>query len=240
MNEEQQRIIERIKKCLALAESDNPNEAATALRQAQALMRKHAINESDLVAREISCEEVEEPSSSKTKPPTWEASLVQIIGSAFGCRAVASRPDSKTQHMKYKYVGLSVNAQAASYTATVMIRQLHQARKRFLERIRNEVRLYGGTLRVAQTNQAGEVFCIGWVEAVRSHVTAFANETKIEAAIEEQFLVITQGRVAKTQSRKIEGNFGGAWAAGEKAGSSVSLHQGVGTRAQEVPALQYS
>ncbi|WP_018608173.1 DUF2786 domain-containing protein [Uliginosibacterium gangwonense] len=237
MNEEQQRIIERIKKCLALAESDNPNEAATALRQAQALMRKYAINESDLVAREISCEEVEEPSSSKTKPPTWEASLIQIIGSAFGCRAIASRPDSRAQCMKYKYVGLSVNAKAASYTATVLLRQLLQARKRFLENIRNEVRLYGGTLRVAQTNQAGEVFCIGWVEAVRSHITAFANETKIEAAIEEQVLAITQGRSTKTHTRKIEGNFGGAWAAGERAGGEVSLRQGVGAGQRE-PVLR--
>ena len=34
MNEQQRDIIERIKKCLALAKSSNPNEAATALRQA--------------------------------------------------------------------------------------------------------------------------------------------------------------------------------------------------------------
>lgn len=237
MNEEQQRIIERIKKCLALAESDNPNEAATALRQAQALMRKHEISESDLVAREISSEEVEEPSSSKTKPPTWEATLMQVIGTAFGCRAIAWRHNSKEAHLQYRYIGLRVNAQAASYTATVLLRQLRQARTRFVQKIRNEVRLYGGTLRVSQTNQAAEVFSIGWVEAVRTHVTAFANDTKIEAAIEEQVLAITQGRSAKTLTRKIEGNFGGAWAAGERAGGDITLRQGVG-EGQREPVLQ--
>ncbi|WP_252473542.1 DUF2786 domain-containing protein, partial [Microbulbifer okhotskensis] len=33
-------ILRKIKRCLALAKSSNPNEAATALRQAQTLMQK--------------------------------------------------------------------------------------------------------------------------------------------------------------------------------------------------------
>lgn len=37
------KILAKIKKCLALASSSNPNEAATALRQARALMEKHGV-----------------------------------------------------------------------------------------------------------------------------------------------------------------------------------------------------
>ena len=36
-----ERALEKIKKCLALAESPNPNEAESALRQARKLMEKY-------------------------------------------------------------------------------------------------------------------------------------------------------------------------------------------------------
>ena len=38
------KILGKIKKCLALSGSSNPNEAATALRQAHALMAKHGVS----------------------------------------------------------------------------------------------------------------------------------------------------------------------------------------------------
>ena len=45
---DQEKIIDKIKKCLALAKSDNPHEAATALRQAQKLMEQHNLTEQDI------------------------------------------------------------------------------------------------------------------------------------------------------------------------------------------------
>ena len=45
MNADLDPIIGKIKKCLSLSQSDNPHEAASALRQAQALMRKHGLDE---------------------------------------------------------------------------------------------------------------------------------------------------------------------------------------------------
>lgn len=38
---ERERVIRKIKRCLALGESSNPNEAEMAMRQAQALMRTY-------------------------------------------------------------------------------------------------------------------------------------------------------------------------------------------------------
>lgn len=43
-----ERAIRKIKHCLALAQSANENEAATALRQAQALMREYRLTEMDV------------------------------------------------------------------------------------------------------------------------------------------------------------------------------------------------
>lgn len=41
--------IEKIRKCLALAKSANEHEAAAALRQAQALMRKYGVEDGDIL-----------------------------------------------------------------------------------------------------------------------------------------------------------------------------------------------
>lgn len=43
-----ERVIRKIKRCLALSQSASENEAATAMRQAQALMRAHQLTETDV------------------------------------------------------------------------------------------------------------------------------------------------------------------------------------------------
>ena len=45
---ERARVLKRLKKILALSESDNPGEAATALHQARVLMQKYELQESDV------------------------------------------------------------------------------------------------------------------------------------------------------------------------------------------------
>ena len=43
-----ERVIRKIKRCLALSKSSNENEAATAMRQAQALMREYRLTEMEV------------------------------------------------------------------------------------------------------------------------------------------------------------------------------------------------
>ena len=43
-----ERVIRKIKRCLALSASSNETEAATAMRQAQALMREYRLTELDV------------------------------------------------------------------------------------------------------------------------------------------------------------------------------------------------
>ena len=45
---DKQKVLEKIKKCLALGESANEHEAAQAIRQAQILMKKYGISEMDV------------------------------------------------------------------------------------------------------------------------------------------------------------------------------------------------
>lgn len=72
-------IIRKIKACLALAGSDNPHEAAAAMRQAKKLMAQHGIGESMLdVSRTVL-------NTRYARPPAWFGSLGFAVGQAFGC-----------------------------------------------------------------------------------------------------------------------------------------------------------
>lgn len=47
------KTLSKIKKCLALSSSDNPHEAAAAMRQAKALMDKHGVSANHITMSEI-------------------------------------------------------------------------------------------------------------------------------------------------------------------------------------------
>lgn len=66
-------ILRKIKACLRLAASSNPNEAASALRQAQAMMRAHGITHAE--ALNVDMAEVDTRYRGRCLPPrssSWQ------------------------------------------------------------------------------------------------------------------------------------------------------------------------
>ena len=55
---DKQAILEKIKKCLALSKSANEHEAAQAMKQAQALMKKYEVDAVDVALSEVSEKEL--------------------------------------------------------------------------------------------------------------------------------------------------------------------------------------
>lgn len=51
---DKEKVLDKIKKCLALGRSANEHEAAQALRQAQALMEKYKVNAEDIALSKVS------------------------------------------------------------------------------------------------------------------------------------------------------------------------------------------
>ena len=84
-----ERAIRKIKHCLALAQSANENEAATALRQAQALMREYRLTEMDVKLSDVG--EVESQFTRAERLPVWERNLAGSVANAFGCTSLYSR-----------------------------------------------------------------------------------------------------------------------------------------------------
>lgn len=50
---DKEKVLDKIKKCLALGKSANEHEAAQALKQAQALMPKYEISDADVALSDI-------------------------------------------------------------------------------------------------------------------------------------------------------------------------------------------
>lgn len=113
------KILDKIKKCLALASSANEHEAAAALRQAQKLMEQHGLTDQDVLASQAS--EAGAKAGAVTKPAQWEATLAARIANAFGCELVFSRRTWTTA--EWRFIGAGSAPEVATYAYQVLLRQ---------------------------------------------------------------------------------------------------------------------
>lgn len=168
-----QKIISKIQKCLRLAESGNANEAALALKQAQALMRKYDIREQDVQAYQIT--ESAAHSGGYYNPPYWALALSELIAEAFDCRVyVARRNEAQPQ---FRFIGLEHTASVAAYSFTVLYRQLRKARREFM--------LSLGLADRHETRRRGNIFAQAWLFQIARVVSEFVGNPGTQATIDE-------------------------------------------------------
>src|SRR5690554_2478836 len=162
------KIIDKIRKCLQLANSSNPNEAATALRQAQKLMEKHGVSSGDVQLADISSEAT--ALSRARKQSLHLVMLVQLIEKAFGVRSLV---DS----MKYGFgpwrsnvvfIGFDAQPKIATYAFEVLRKRLAADRKRFL--LEQSTKRHNRIRKIRLADSYAE----GWVMAVRRTGQEFA------------------------------------------------------------------
>lgn len=216
------RVIDKIKKCLALAGSDNEHEAAQALKHAQALMRRYGVDEASIADADLLEADVPARSASAKRPSAWEAHLLSLVGKTFGCLLTFTSSVRKGSRApgRYTYIGLHTQAAVAAYTATVLLRELRAARKRHIaaEKLRR------GTLKRREVTRLGDAFCAGWLSRVEQQVTAFANPKNVEAAIGARMARRCGEREAKPG--KFAKRYDAAsLEAGLAAGEAVRLHR---------------
>ncbi|BAQ75113.1 uncharacterized protein POS17_3419 [Pseudomonas sp. Os17] len=144
MTEQQQdeskleRVIRKIKRCLALSQSSNENEAATAMRQAQSLMREYRLTEMDVRLSDVG--EVESEMSRAKRRPTWDRNLGSVIGEAFSVRSFSRRrwctATSRVVECEM-YVGINPGQQIAMYAYETLLAKLTQARREYVAKVRS-------------------------------------------------------------------------------------------------------
>ena len=162
---ERERVIRKIKRCLALGESSNPNEAEMAMRQAQALMRTYRLSEADLDADAVNSEQRD---TGLVRLSEWQRMLASAAAKAFGCRLLMSHV--RGGPVQFSFVGMMPAAELAAYAYDALLVQIKAARKAL---------------------QADD-FCHGWVYAVLAKIDKFSEDNTISASQEHALMVIEQ------------------------------------------------
>ena len=207
-----EQAMKKIRKCLALAGSSNPHEAAAAMRQAQRLMRKYGIDEE---AVELSQVEQHGASVAARSAPGWVVMLADVAAEAFSCRIFFKRRNIE----QAIFMGVGAQPQVASYAFTILRRQLAADRQKFYRKTRGK-----RANRIGRSDQ----FAFAWIAAVSDELLRFAD--KVPAIVDQAFAMTERELGLVTMKPKQHGNGQidlTALAAGERAGSKVRLRQGV-------------
>ena len=171
------KALSKIKKCLALAASPNPHEAAAALRQAQKLMDEYGLTMTDVSLADVTEAKAQARTVDLVK---WEAMLSKAVALAFGCEVYSCLnakigPDFRRMRQRdYVFVGVGAAAEVASYAYDVLARQCAKDR-------RTHISKQPKTCKPKTKTARGDAFAEGWVHGVREKLERFGGAERPKA-----------------------------------------------------------
>lgn len=246
-----ERAIRKIKHCMALSQRANENEAATALRQAQALMREYRLTEMDVKLSDVG--EVESQFTRNERRPMWDRQLSGAVAEVFGCTALSSRQWCETKNRiveRASFVGVNPAQHIALYAYETLLTKLTLARKNYASGVRS------GKYRSSYSAEtAGDHFALAWVGQVYGKLLALVPkgeedptpksdgrdlvtvETHDKTLIAEYLSDKGVGKARKARETELDM---AAQIAGMLAGSRVELNAGLTGGAESLPQLQAS
>ncbi|QIW15831.1 hypothetical protein A4G20_05550 [Pasteurellaceae bacterium RH1A] len=222
MSQEQDRILRKIKKLLALGQSSNPFEAAKALEMAQKLMTENGLNQNDVVFSEHNGK-----AKFAIKTPRYVQLLAGVICKAFGVEAYFSNHygGAGEDKMHMVFFGKDERPQVASYCFDVLYRQLQKARKDFNAQQSKRLKR---TTQIARADH----FCEGWVAGVNEVVKAFVSSPEEQEELERAYRQLSEKRQFNEAAVRKAGDgkerYGSeSRLAGYEQGKQVQLNHGV-------------
>lgn len=174
--DEKKRVLRRLKKVLALSESSNPGEAAAALHQADAMMKKYGVTSLDA---EISSVEESESSLTSAEISKWETALFGVVAASLGVSAFISGYKKVTglrrPRAKIIFVGEGYRAEVAVYAFETLRRKLRKDLKTSFDEILSHANVAEDARRFVKVSaQQRDAYAYSWCRAVRSKVEALA------------------------------------------------------------------
>jgi Protein of unknown function (DUF2786) len=122
---ERERILDRLTKLLAMSKSPNSNEAATAKRMADSLMKKHRLTKAD-VSSYAPAGFYERPMGSKGFETVWKFTLVTATARFCGCEAISLQVGARR---KIRIVGERENVDQAAELFLSLLKTLVELEK---------------------------------------------------------------------------------------------------------------
>lgn len=211
MNKE--KILDKIKKCLALSKSANEHEAAQALKQAQALMEKYEVNAVDIALSEVSEQGADRRMA--VKLAEWQWAVANMISEVFGCKCYQ-------QGDAMVFYGLGNRAEIASYAFDVVYRQISAARRGFLKTCRAR--------KPSNRTYLADQFCNGWMMGAWETVKKFEMSDEEKAIMDgyekKEHPDMVEARTRDAKSSILQGSTMEyeALVQGMESGKQVQLH----------------
>jgi hypothetical protein len=217
-----EKIVDRIRKLLALAESANVNEAAAAMSQAQRLMTEHQISEADLEEPGIEIGQEILFDDGKTRVPNWRKRLALDIAQANTCAILMHR--DKKRRWRIDIVGAAMNVEVVKFLFAYCCSEIERLAAQESKRLARPGRSWLTSFRF------GAAYSIG------KRIKASAEAAKVNASEGVQLVLRSQMDQVKdfvddvsdgtTKSRHRPDP--AATAAGYAAGDTVNLDHGKG------------
>ena len=176
------RILDKIQKCLALAESNNPHEAAQALKQAKKLMELYNIHESELAILDITeSDPIKFKSGKLLKIKDYEHTLFNLINLLFGVKTLI-RSDKVNSGNYCIFIGNKTDILVAEYAVAMLLRLIKTARKKYLTELGEIEEQKYEWLRMTphQRQKSANDYCSGWILGVYQELKSLAKYRGIE------------------------------------------------------------
>jgi len=185
-------ILRKIKRCMDLSKSSNPNEAATAFKQMQALMNKYGVTQAEILASDVV--ERETKLNVKKRPARWVLNLHSVIGQALDCHGLVR--SGGYEKVRLIYLGVGSAPEIATYAFEVLHRALIKDRKVFIDE--NLWRF-----KTSNKTKHADAFCEGWVSSVYSKVKNLSPNSEVEEKVKayQQGMKNFSGNEFKCKSR---------------------------------------
>lgn len=168
--ENKEKYLAKIKKLLNLAKKNtNANESASAMRQAQNLMREHNLSATDVDLMEIGEASSSGAPTNAESIPKYMGCLAEIICCAFGVRCYHTYKSGYLRMPKriVTFYGPNERPQIAAYSFDVLSRQMMKARSEYRATLRKSIKT---STKIARA----DTFCEGWVEGAYRLIIDFA------------------------------------------------------------------
>jgi hypothetical protein len=223
-----EKVLDKIKKLLALGQSDNPNEAAEAMKKARELMQQNQVSMQDVELSSIG-EYMVSMANMSEKQPAWHVMLINIVAGSFGVEPLIA---GYKGNPILKFIGLKNRIEVAAYCYTVLSRKIVAERKHFISTLSKRMKTANKTIK-------GDVFCRGWVLGVADNVSILARDDRERQLIDEYMEKQHPDRfMSKSRPAKKNAHLD-ALIAGMAAGSDEQIHHGVdGSKPQMISHAQ--